>query len=550
LLLEGLPVDPDRNSPRFSATDAMLITYGDTLNAPGTAPLQVLGRFLESRLQGVFPLLHILPFFPSSSDDGFAVTDYYAVDPLLGDWADIEALGRSHRLVVDFVLNHISAQSAWVLRYLAEEGRFKALALEADPQADFSRVMRPRIHPLLTPLVKGSGNGVHVWTTFSADQIDINYRSIDILLEMVAVLLFYLQSGASVIRLDAVAYLFKEIGTACIHLPATHAMVRLLRQILERAAPRAMLLTETNVPHEENARYFGNGHDAAQLAYNFTLAPLLLHALLTGEGRTLSNWARTLTPLSRETAWVNFSASHDGIGLRPLEGLLPPEAVARLVAHGLANGGQVSYKTNPDGSQSPYELNVTYIDALKGPGRDPWHVPRVLASQAVEFALPGIPATYIHTLLGSRNWSAGVARTGRARSINREKLQVSKVMAQLADPASFRSRIFSPYLHMISIRQAQPAFHPHAEFEVLDLDPRIFALKRRAYGQQIIALTNLSAQPVALDLSADVGGGPFEELLSRSVQAPGAMRLAPYQVAWLSAPIRKYDDIRPPIHPG
>jgi len=160
---------------------------------------------------------------------------------------------------------------------------------------------------------------------------------------------------------------------------------------------------------------------------------------------------------------------------------------------------------------------------------------KFLASQAIQYVLPGVPATYIHSLLGSRNWIRGVDQTGRARTINREKLQFETLLAELKDPASFRSRVFYPYLKMIKVRCGQKAFHPNALFEILELDPRIFAIKRDADDQTVYALTNISAAEISLSLSEKITPGPMTDLISAETVNPDLFTLKPYQYVWLTA---------------
>ena len=520
----------------FTESDIILITYGDTLSRKSEPPLQTLHRFSSDHFKGAFSGIHILPFFPYSSDDGFSVTDFQAVRSELGSWTDIGAIGKYFRLMVDLVANHVSAKSQWFQSYLAGEQGFRELAIEVDPATDLSGVIRPRALPLLTAFTKRSGRRVHVWTTFSADQIDLNYQSLDVLENMVRTLLFYVSRGARIIRLDAIAYLWKQIGTPCLHLPRTHDMVRLFRRILDLKAPGVTLVTETNVPHDENISYFGDGGNEAHMVYNFTLPPLLLYALTAGNARVFSNWAQTLVPPSAQTAFFNFTASHDGIGVRPLEGVLPSSEIARLADRIRKNGGLVSEKRNPDGSQSPYELNVTYLDALKNPtiSEDPLHIPRFMASQAVALALPGIPAVYIHSLLGSQNWTEGVRLTGQARTINRTKLSVDAICAELADRGSLRARIFYPYLHMIRIRTRQPALHPGAGMRILHLDDRVFAVKRFCPRQTIFTVTNFSADSLTVNLSIEKEPPLLIDLLSGERFNVGSIHLNPYQTVWLN----------------
>jgi glycosidase len=525
-----------RKRTGFSQEDVFLIIYGDTLKKTGEAPLETLYRFAVNRFKDVFSTIHILPFFPFSSDDGFSVIDFFEVDPDLGNWEDIQRMGREFRLMFDFVLNHVSSKSPWFQNYLDERPQYKDLAIEVDPSTDLSQVTRPRSSPLLTQFDKTSGDTVYLWTTFSADQIDLNYKSLDVLEKMIKALLFYVKSGAGVIRLDAIAYLWKEIGTSCIHLRQAHQLVQLFRKILDVAAPDVLLITETNVPHQENVSYFGDGKNEAQMAYNFTLPPLLLYTFIQENAGALSQWADCLRISSPDSTFFNFTASHDGIGVRPLEGILARAEIEKLMAMVKENGGEVSYKRNPNGSQSPYELNITYIDALLNPANknDPWHIPRFLASQAIQLVLPGVPAIYIHSILGSRNWQAGVRQTQNKRAVNREKLQIQDVLMKLKDPESFRSRIFYQFVHMIKTRKKQPAFHPKADFEILNIDPKVFVVTRRSVRQTIYTVTNISSGIAKVSLSDANAPAAMKDLITGNDFRTDELTLNPYQFLWLS----------------
>ena len=535
-LMEKYPANQKRKNGYFSQEDVILITYGDTLNKNGEMPLITIHEFANKFLSGVFSHIHFLPFCPFSSDDGFSVMDFFSVYRRLGSWMDIEATGTDFKLMFDLVLNHISAKSKWFEYYLQEKEGFKELAIEVDPSIDLSAVTRPRSLPLLTEVEKQSGETVHVWTTFSADQIDLNFKSIDVLEKMLEVLLFYVHKGATIIRLDAIAYLWKEIGTSCIHLDKTHDVVKLFRIIFDKVAPHVMILTETNVPHDENISYFGDGNNEAQMVYNFTLPPLLLYSFLKEDASVLSDWARGLELKSASNTFFNFTASHDGIGVRPLEGILPAEEINLLVETVKNNGGRVSYKKNSNGSESSYELNVTYVDALLNMkfDQDKYHAQRFLASQAIQYALPGVPATYIHSLLGSRNWEDGVRQTKMARTINREKLRIDDVISQLEDLKTFRSRIFHPYINMIKVRKKQHAFHPNAGFEILSIDPKIFTIARYGKDQTIYALTNISPSQVSCILKGDGVPPVMKDLLTGERLSVDSLRLNPYQFIWLT----------------
>ncbi len=435
----------------------------------------------------------------------------------------------------DLVLNHVSSKSPGFKTIWMKRPQYRDLAIEVDSSADLSLVTRPRSLPLLTRFDKTSGDMVYLWTTFSSDQIDLNYKSVDVLEKMVKVLLCYVKKGAAVIRLDAIAYLWKEIGTSCIHLRQAHQLVQLFRKILDVVAPRVLLITETNVPHQENVSYFGDGKNEAQMVYNFTLPPLLLYSFIRQDSRALCRWAESLRISSPDNTFFNFTASHDGIGVRPLEGILARDEIENLIDIVKENGGDVSYKKNPDGADSPYELNITYIDALLNPANknDPWHIPRFLASQAIQLVLPGVPAIYIHSVLGSRNWLEGVRQTQSKRAVNREKLWVDDVLSQLKDPETFRSRIFYHFIHMIKTRRSQPAFHPKADFEILHIDPKVFVVTRRSKEQTIYTVTNISSRRTKVSLSDAKAPRRMKDLITGEVFPSDGLALNPYQFLWL-----------------
>jgi len=524
--------------------DAFLITYGDQFKSSGEAPLRTLTTFANRHLNGVINGIHILPFFPSTSDDGFSVSDYTSVDSSLGTWDDIEKLAGNFCLMVDAVINHCSTRHPWFQEYLRGNPRFSGYFIEVPPGTDLSRVVRPRTLPLTTCFKTASGEK-NLWTTFSADQVDLNYKNPEVLLDILSILLEYIRHGAQVIRLDAIAYLWKEPGTTCIHLPQTHWIIRLIRAVLDEITPSVRLVTETNVPHGENLSYFGDGTNEAHMVYNFTLPPLVLYSIQRQTARELTRWASTALKLpSTRVSFFNFLASHDGIGLNPVRGILSDAQITGLVDLTLQLGGEVSYKNNPDGSKSPYELNINYLDALgvAGGGGTPQElVQRFIVAHAVMLALPGIPGIYVHSLLGSRGWPEGVAQTGQKRAINRQKFQTAEVLAEIEDPRSIRSQVFAALRTLLQARSASPAFHPAGSFRVLDLGDQVFCLLRSApdHRQTILCVHNLSSREAILRLPKDLTSprlrfydriNPQHEILTLP-----SIRLicSPYQVLWL-----------------
>ena len=386
----------------LSERDALLITYADQVSATGETPLRTLGDFSQAHLQGIVSGIHLLPFYPWSSDDGFSVKDYYAVDPAFGTWADIRRLGEHFQLMFDAVFNHMSAQSEWFKKFISGDPGYQDFFVTVEQTPDLSQVVRPRALPLLTEFETAAGLR-RVWTTFSADQVDVNARNPAVLLALIDVLLFYVSQGARYIRLDAIAFLWKEIGTACLHLPHTHRIVQMMRSVLEEVAPNTLLITETNVPHVDNLSYFGDGTNEAHLVYNFALPPLVLHTLATGDATKLTQWAQSLRLPSSCVALFNFLASHDGIGVNPARGILENAEIDALVARTLERGGFISYKHLPDRSQVPYEMNINFFDALANPDESPdASIARAICAHAIQFAIIGVPGIYFHSLFGSR----------------------------------------------------------------------------------------------------------------------------------------------------
>lgn len=492
-------------------SDCLLITYADQVTQPGQTPIRSLGEFLSDYVREVIKGIHFLPFFPWSSDDGFSVIDYRRIDPVLGSWDDVQEVGREFKLMFDAVFNHISAESEWFKLFLADHPKYRDffVVIEGDP--DLSAVVRPRAVPLLTQFETSVGPK-KVWTTFSADQIDLNIQNPEVLLELVDILLQYVGYGARFIRLDAIGFLWKTPGTPCIHLEETHRVIQLFRCILQETYPDVLLITETNVPHKDNISYFGDGTNEAQLVYNFALPPLVFHAVLRGDATVLSKWAAELQYPSDAVTYFNFLASHDGIGLNPARGILPESEITALCEMTQRHGGFVSYKNNPDGSKSPYELNINFFDALSNPSKDSetsdLKVARFLLAQAVMLALKGMPGIYFHSLFGSKNDRAGAEASGIPRRINRQKFTRTELEQPLSIPESIRSRVFQGFKKLLSVRTRNEAFHPAGNQSVMHLHPSLFALKRSSPSGEtrVLAIHNLSQDRVQITLATDVMG--------------------------------------------
>ncbi len=483
-----------RDRTVLTEKDSVLITYADNITQEGEKPLVTLHKFLRKYVKDIVTGVHILPFFPSSSDGGFAVIDYKEVAPEFGDWHHIHKISEDYHLMVDLVLNHVSSESRWFQKFLQGDRRYRHYFIWYDNDVSMPEVFRPRETPLLTKFETAWGVK-YVWTTFSADQIDLNYRNPEVLMRMIDVLLFYLSQGVEIIRLDAVGYVWKEAHTSCVNLSKTHQIVKLFRHILRYVAPYAMMLAEANFPYKDNIAYFGEG-DEAHMVYQFSLPPLVIDAFARKDASRVNR----LNEVTRgDLLFFDFLASHDGIGVLGAQGFLSEEEIDNLVKLTLDHGGLVSYRVK-DGQKKPYELNITYFDAINDPNQpdDPLTVKRFIASQAVMLSLRGVPGIYIHSLLGSRNYYEGVKKTGVNRMINREKLYLPKLEAELRDKGSLRYQVLESYLKLLDSRKAVRSFHPGSKRTVVKLDNRLMAVERRYRGQEVLAIVNVSDEEIPL----------------------------------------------------
>jgi sucrose phosphorylase len=524
----------------LSEKDVILISYGDQVHRDHEPSLQTLCEFMDQHLQGVINSIHILPFYPSSSDSGFSVVNYSAVDPRMGSWREIDSISSKYRLMVDGVINHASQFSDWFKAYLDGDQYFKDFFIELDPCTDLSKVVRPRATPLLSEFIDNDGKIHNIWTTFSKDQVDLNYQNHRVLRNVLDALFYYIEKGATLIRLDAIAFIWKEIGTECVHLPQTHELIQLMREVLHEVAPEVIIITETNVPHHENVSYFGSGDDEAQMVYNFALPPLLIHSILHGDTKTLTRWAQSLSLPSNKVCFFNFTASHDGVGLRPVKGILSDDEIDYLVSHVQDHGGLVSFRAEEDGSQSPYELNCSYIDTLSHPDEeDILRIKRMLLSQGTALAMPGVPGIYFHSLVGSRNYHDGVKHTGINRAINRETFNIDWLEKELSQQGNLPKTMFDSYKRLISIRTNEKAFNPFGNFVFFDLDPRLFVMEQGCSEniERVLAVHNFSNEEVTFTIPDEITL-PLNDLLSSyEVDASKNVLLEPYQMMWLKGTI-------------
>jgi len=529
---------PHRNL--WNQTDIAMITYGDSIQTTDEKPLQTLHRFLGEHLGDMLSAVHILPFFPWSSDDGFAVINFAAVNEALGDWSDIQAIAEDYRLMADLVINHCSSRSLWFENFKQGIDPGSGFFVTATPSDDLSQVVRPRTSPLLRETETADGLRL-VWCTFSHDQVDLDFHNPEVLKEFVRIIRLYLDHGVRIFRFDAVAFLWKKIGTSCINLEETHEMIRLLRTLIEHAEPEAMIITETNIPNRENLTYFGNANEAHAI-YNFSLPPLLVNALISGDSTYLSQWLMSMPPAQNGTTYFNFIASHDGIGLRPAEGLLSDEEIGTFINTMQNFGGLVSWREDANGGRKAYEVNISLFDALQGTvnGHDKWGKERFITAHVIMLALEGLPAFYVHSLLATGNDHERVEHTGNNRAINRHQWDLDELEALLADPHSQHHQMFERLKKLIQIRREQPAFHPNATQFTLQIGKQLFGFWRQSMDrrQSIFCITNISDQPQELTLS-DINlvvTDDWHDLISgdRFESIDQTLTLTPYRTLWIS----------------
>ncbi len=539
--LEGAVSPPVQYANHWSEKDAIMITYGDSLLKEGEKPLHTLAHFLDKYADGILNSVHILPFFPYSSDDGFSVMDFTSVNESLGEWADIEAIADKYRLMSDLVINHCSAKGQWFQNFIHQIDPGKNYFFTASPENDLSDVVRPRTNPLLQEIETAQGTK-HVWCTFSFDQVDLDFRNPEVLLQFVRIIRLYLDKGVRIFRLDAIAFLWKKAGTRSLNLPQTHEVVRLLRSLIEHAQGDAVIITETNIPNRENLEYFGNNNEAHWI-YNFSLPPLLVHALITGNNFYFKQWLMAMPPAQNGTSYFNFIASHDGIGLRPIEGLISEEEEKQLVDTMQSFGGRISWRSLENGESKPYEINIALYDALKGTvnGEDEFNQPRFICAHTIMFALEGVPAIYIHSLLATGNDYHKMEHRGHNRAINRHQWHYPSLELALNDPDNHHAEVFLALKALLTVRQKQVAFHPNATQFTLHLGEGIIAFWRQSQDQtqHIFCISNIldrahEIMVSSINLNHDK---QWHDLLSKkdiSLDDGATLTLRPYQSMWIS----------------
>jgi len=534
---------------RFTEEDVILITYGDLIREDNVSPLETLSKFCGIYLKQTINTLHILPFFPHSSDRGFSVTDFETVDPMLGTWENIENLETRYKLMFDGVINHVSSKSRWFQRFQEGTPHYKDFFISYNSYDDLTPeerilIFRPRTSDVLTKFHTIYGEK-YVWSTFSEDQIDLNYKNPEVLIRVIEILLFYVRKGADIIRLDAITFLWANPGTSCANLEQTHTIVKVFRDILDLVAPHVALISETNIPHHENILYFGNGNDEAHMVYNFALPPLVLHTLYTKDSTVLSDWAAALKPASETTAFFNFLDSHDGIGLMAIKDILTHEETKFIIQRAREHGGYISYKTDKDGKEVPYEINITWFSALNrenGTGHPERQIKKFIASRAIALVLQGVPGIYLHSFFGTKIDIDTASLHASKREINRTEIDYNTLIETLEDPHTLTSKIIRKLNTFITIRTKQSAFHPNGAQSILKIQPEIFAVLRTSPNkdQHILSLINVTDDEIQVTIpmkTIQIFKQEWYDLISQDRYSFKdnniSLTLKPYDVVWL-----------------
>ena len=533
-------VKNDDKLETWNEGDIFLISYGDSIVSAKDKKLKTLKKFIDEFIKPHFNNIHILPFFPFSSDDGFSITDYKKVRDDLGSWEDISLLSKDYRVMADIVINHASKKSEYFQEFVKGNYEYKDFFISLDEDEGFEEVVRPRSSDLFQE-VEINNKKKYLWCTFSHDQIDLNFKNPRVLLFFIKLIYLYLKHGIKVFRLDAVAFLWKEKSTNCLNLPQTHEVVKLIRTILDHYNQNTLLITETNLPNLENLSYFGNG-DEANAIYNFTLPPLLLWTLLMGDSTALRKWSMGMPPAKEHTTYFNFIASHDGIGLRPTENILTDQERDTLIDIVKEFGGVISNRKKPDGTETVYELNIALLDAMKGTfkGIDHMQVERFIACHAIMLSLEGIPAFYIHSVLGTTNDYELMKKNSQNRSINRKSWDINEIKNKLLDDKSINNQVYKSIINLITIRKKQPAFHPNAIQFTFNLGKNFFGIWRQSLDkkQSIFSVTNVTNIFQYLDLTELnlIESEKWWDLISSEDidDIKSTIALKAYQTVWIS----------------
>ena len=524
------------NKINISEKTSLVISYGDNIYSSQSSSMKIFQKFFQKNLEKLFDTIHFLPFYPSSSDSGFAVKDHYQIDKKIGNWSDLKKISKSKKIMADVVINHASARGLWFKNFLKRKKPGKDYFLTVNSKFNTSKVVRPRDHKLLKKIKIFEKND-YLWRTFSPDQIDLNFKNPSVLLRFIKIIIYLINNGVTIFRLDAIAYLWKQNGTKCINLSQTHEIIKLLRVVTSLLNVQTLIITETNLPEKENLSYFGKNNEANWI-YNFSLPPLLIHAFLFENSSYLNQWSRKLPSTKHGNCYLNFIASHDGIGIRPTEGILNEKTLSSFLKRLKKNGSKFSYRKVQNKSKKVYEANITVFDALRKSDFDPkglFFLERYISAHAIMVSFEGIPAVYFNSLFGKSNDEAKYIITGNNRDVNRYKWNFNNITTKLRDKKSKQSIFYRNIGALLEIKRKQKAFHPNASRININLGPKIFCFKRisKDKKQSIICMTNLSSKIQTPNFKKI---GSYRDLLNSNLKfrEGNSLILKPFQTVWLT----------------
>ena len=526
----------------WSENTMLLITYADRINRGLSGKtLNDFGKFYKQYLEKFINSIHFLPFFPSSGDGGFSVKNHNDVDKAYGTWEDIQSLSKKANIMTDLVLNHSSSKGDWYKNFLDDKNPGKNYFYVVDKNYDCSKVVRPRDHDLLTE-IELQNKKKFLWCTFSHDQIDLNFKNPDVLLEFIRLILKLSSYGIKIFRLDAVAFIWKQPGTTCLNLSQTHEIIKLLRDIVDQLDKNLIIVTETNLPKQENLSYFGK-NDEAHWIYNFSLPPLIVNTFLFEDSVALTKWSMKMPPAQLGNAYLNFIASHDGIGMRPAEGVLSDKEIKKMLQRLKKNGSKFSMRKLSNNEEKVYEANISLFNALQFTDSDlkgKFALKRFIAAHCIILAIEGVPAFYFNSLFATKNDEETFASTGVKRNLNRYKWHYSTLVNLIKTNNTIEKNCYETFKKLISIRKIQPAFHPNATQFTLNLDKNIFAVWRQSRDrkQSIFALTNVSSKTIKLNTNKInlIDDEQWFDLLSQETKITDDqyIKLMPFQSLWIT----------------
>ena len=535
-LIEDFNKKNQVNKINISEKTSLVISYGDNIYSSQSSSMKIFQKFFQKNLEKLFDTIHFLPFYPSSSDSGFAVKDHYQIDKKIGNWSDLKKISKSKKIMADVVINHASARGLWFKNFLKRKKPGKDYFLTVNSKFNTSKVVRPRDHKLLKKIKIFEKND-YLWRTFSPDQIDLNFKNPSVLLRFIKIIIHLINNGVTIFRLDAIAYLWKQNGTKCINLSQTHEIIKLLRVVTSLLNVQTLIITETNLPEKENLSYFGKNNEA-NWVYNFSLPPLLIHAFLFENSSYLNQWSRKLPSTKHGNCYLNFIASHDGIGIRPTEGILNEKTLSSFLKRLKKNGSKFSYRKVQNKSKKVYEANITVFDALRKSDFDPkglFFLERYISAHAIMISFEGVPAVYFNSLFGKSNDEAKYIITGNNRDVNRYKWNFNNITTKLRDKKSKQSIFYRNIGALLETKRKQKAFHPNASRININLGPKIFCFKRisKDKKQSIICMTNLSSKIQTPNFKKI---GNYRDLLNSNLKfrEGTSLILKPFQTVWLT----------------